>query len=51
MPMKAPMVWVAATLTAAIVLTVSSLVATGTRDENPNGSGEPMTLRVSRTAK
>jgi hypothetical protein len=32
--MKAPVVWVAAALTAAIVLTATFLIATGTRGEN-----------------
>jgi hypothetical protein len=32
--MKTPVVWVAAALTAAIVLTATLLIATGTRGEN-----------------
>jgi hypothetical protein len=32
--MKTPVVWVTAALTAAIVLTASFLIATGTRGEN-----------------
>jgi hypothetical protein len=44
--MKTPVLWVTVTLTVAIVLTVSFLIATGTRGDNaPPGSTE-RALRV-----
>jgi hypothetical protein len=46
--MKTPVVWVTAALTAAIVLTATLLVATGTRGEN--GSPVSSTERVLRMA-
>jgi hypothetical protein len=45
--MKTPVVWVAAALTAAIVLTTTLLIATGTRGANtPPGSSMERVLRV-----
>ena len=45
--MKTPVVWVAAALAAAIVLTASLLIATGTRGDNtPPGPSMERTLRV-----
>jgi aldose sugar dehydrogenase len=43
--MKTPIVWVTAALTAAIVLTASFLIATGTRGENTSTASERI-LRV-----
>ena len=44
--MKTPVVWVTAALTAAIVLTASFLIATGTRGDVPSGSSTERVLRV-----
>jgi hypothetical protein len=45
--MKTPVVWVTASLAAAIVLTASFLIATGTRGGNtPPGSSAERVLRV-----
>ena len=50
--MKTPVVWVTAALTAAIVLTASFLIATGTRSENtPPASPSERVLRVSPAGK
>jgi hypothetical protein len=44
--MKKPVVWVTAALAAAIVLTASLLIATGTRGENP-APASSTTLQIS----
>ncbi|WP_375412278.1 PQQ-dependent sugar dehydrogenase [uncultured Bradyrhizobium sp.] len=44
--MKKPVVWVTATLTAAIVLTASLLIATGTRGDNPSFASTAGPLEV-----
>jgi hypothetical protein len=45
--MKTPVVWVTASLAAAIVLTTLFLIATGTRGDNaPPGSSMERALRV-----
>ena len=45
--MKTPVVWVIASLVAAIVLTASLLIATGTRgDDTPPVSQAPRVLRM-----
>ena len=50
--MKTPVVWVTAALAAAIVLTVTFLIATGTRGENSSfGSTAGQVLRVSPAGK
>ena len=50
--MKTPAVWVTAALTAAIVLTATLLITTGTRGENtPPVSSTDRILRVSPAGK
>ena len=45
--MKTPVVWVTAALTAAIVLTASFLIATGTRSENTPPASPSERVRAS----
>ena len=48
--MKTPVVWVTATLTAAIVLTATLLIATGTRGENASFASSAGQLDVQTVA-
>jgi hypothetical protein len=49
--MKTPVVWVTAALAAAIVMTATFLIATGTRGEDTSPASSERILRVSPAGK